>query len=60
MRPIRWAAALLIGVALAVSGCSSSATSSGSAASSGAPANKASGSPYKPGVICPCSGVLGL
>jgi branched-chain amino acid transport system substrate-binding protein len=61
MRPIRWAAALLIGVALAISGCSSSTTSSGgaasgTAASSGASANKASGSPYKLGVICSCSG----
>jgi branched-chain amino acid transport system substrate-binding protein len=56
MRPIRWAAALLIGVALAVSGCSSSATSSGSTASSGASANKATGSPYKLGLICSCTG----
>ena len=56
MRPIRWAAALLIGVALAVSGCSSSTTSSSSAANSGASANKATGSSYNLGVICSCSG----
>jgi branched-chain amino acid transport system substrate-binding protein len=56
MRPIRWAAALLIGAALAASGCSSSATSSSSTASSGASANKATGSPFKLGVICSCSG----
>jgi branched-chain amino acid transport system substrate-binding protein len=56
MRPIRWAAALLAGAALVVSGCSSSATSGGSTTSSGASANKATGSPYNLGVICSCSG----
>jgi branched-chain amino acid transport system substrate-binding protein len=59
MRPTRWAAALLGVAVLAVSACSS-ATSSGSAAnsttSSAASTNKASGSPYKLGVICSCSG----
>jgi branched-chain amino acid transport system substrate-binding protein len=55
MRPIRWAAALLGVAVLAVSACSS-ATSGGSTASSTASTNKASGSPYKLGVICSCSG----
>jgi branched-chain amino acid transport system substrate-binding protein len=56
MQRFRWAAALLVGVALAVSGCSSSATSGGSTANSASSANKATGSPYKLGVICSCSG----
>jgi branched-chain amino acid transport system substrate-binding protein len=58
MRPIRWAAALLGVAALAVSACSSSssATSGGSATGSAAAASKATGSPYKLGVICSCSG----
>ncbi len=55
MRPIRWAAALLVVIVLALSACSSSGTSSGSTAS-GAAADKATGSPYKLGVICSCSG----
>ena len=56
MRPIRWAAVLLGAAALAVSACSSSATSGGTASGSAAATNKASGSPYKIGVICSCSG----
>jgi branched-chain amino acid transport system substrate-binding protein len=56
MRPIRWAAALLVGIVLALSACSSSGTPSGSGTASGAAADKATGSPYKLGVICSCSG----
>ena len=56
MRPIRWAAVLLGAAVLAVSACSSSATSGGTASGSAAATNKASGSPYKIGVICSCSG----
>ena len=55
MRPIRWAAALLLLVVLALSACSSAATSGGSTAT-GTSADKATGSPYKLGVICSCSG----
>jgi len=55
MRPIRWAAALLLLAVLALSACSSSATSGGSTAT-GTSADKATGSPYKLGVICSCSG----
>jgi branched-chain amino acid transport system substrate-binding protein len=55
MRPIRWAAALLVVVVLALSACSSGTTSGGSTAS-GTPVDKATGSPYKLGVICSCSG----
>jgi branched-chain amino acid transport system substrate-binding protein len=56
MRPIRWAAALLVVIVLALSACSSSGTPSGSSTASGAAADKATGSPYKLGVICSCSG----
>ena len=56
MRPIRWAAALLVVIVLALSACGSSGTSSGSSTASGASAGKATGSPYKLGVICSCSG----
>jgi branched-chain amino acid transport system substrate-binding protein len=70
MRPNRWAAALLAVIALAVSACSSagsssstasggnSATSAASATASASAAStsKATGSSYKIGVICSCSG----
>ena len=55
IRQIRWAAAPLLLAVLALSACSSNATSGGSTAT-GTSANKATGSPYKLGVICSCSG----
>jgi branched-chain amino acid transport system substrate-binding protein len=56
MRPTRWAVALLAVMVAVLSGCSSSSTPSGGKTASGAAVDKATGSPYKLGVICSCSG----
>lgn len=63
MKPIRWAVALLAVMVALVSACSSGGSSSSSSATSGGStpsgtttAKAATGTPYKIGVICSCSG----